>query len=113
MSHMRKETYTGIYAAIESRNGTTYLPEDVTGSLYDGSQWGSLMLCKDECDPELWDDVVSRVKDYIEDRDEDIRSIEIQQGTLYRLSAPGYMDCTEWTTDADDPIFDNDEPDGE
>lgn len=109
MGFMKKQTYHGMYAAVETREGTFFLPEDVTGSLDIDSQWGPLMLCKDECEAELWDRIVRQIKDYIPTSPENIESIEILRGKLYRLSAPGYMDRTDWTTDADSPEFDDDE----
>lgn len=108
MAHMHKETYTGTYYEVETkRDGTFFVPEDVCGAIEmesgvffepvddirEGEAW------------DIWGDVESTLRDYVPS---DIIGVSKLNGKLYRLSAPGYLDCTDWTTDADSPEFDDD-----
>lgn len=109
MAFMEKQEYIGRYYEIETENGTTFLPADVCGTL-DGCEVGVMYEpiddVREDADWDNWQDWVSQVRDYIDGFR--ILSISAQDGTLYRLSAPGYMDCTDWTPDADSPEFDDD-----
>ena len=114
MSFMEKQEYTGTYYAVETESGTTFLPEDVCGALYgceEGVMYYNPKDAADHSDTEdaefvaQWDDWCARVADYVDGHR--IREISSCTGTLYRLSAPGYMDCTGWTTDANSPEFDD------
>lgn len=151
MGHMSKETIEGTYYAIETEEGTTFLPSDVcgilrecvTGTIYgepdfdvdsainqeewdakvkhlqanghpDVSECESILsetytLADDSDidDAELWSEWCAQVRDYVGGNK--IREIEERTGTLYRLSAPGYLDCTDWTPDADSPEFEDDD----
>ena len=77
MAFMTRDIYSGRYYAVSVEHGSTaYLPADV-------------------CSPE---DVAEYVEGRV-DLDEDGEPIvETLIGVLGRLSAPGYMDCTDWTT---------------
>jgi hypothetical protein len=105
---MRKEEYLGTYYEVETkREGTFFIPEDVCGSL-DIPEGVIVERCDDIREGEDWDAwqaVESALRDYVPS---DILSVSRAKGSLYRLSAPGYMDCTDWTTDADSPEFDDD-----
>jgi hypothetical protein len=117
MAFMEKQEYSGAYYVVETENGTTYLPMDVCGAL-DGAEKGATyykpeeavdfdaMDATDKEDSERWGEWCAQLRDYVSGRE--IREINASVGSLYRLSAPGYMDCTEWTTDADSPEFDDD-----
>jgi len=116
MAFMKKQEYSGVYYSIETENGTTFLPADVCGilkgcengvSYYDPREAADYSDAEDREDAERWSDWCRSVCDYVDGRE--IREISENVGTLYRLSAPGYMDCTDWTTDANSPEFDDDE----
>ena len=66
---------------IDTAHGAEFIPAELVGSL--------------ECDPESdWD----HISDYISVFNlEQVYSIERRSGFGCRLSAPGYMDCTEWS----------------
>ena len=80
MSFMKPDIYTGTYYIVETRDGTDYLPEDVTGPLS--------LLAEDR------EETLAAVRDYCDGEPVDI---DASSGVLARLSAPGYMDCTAWT----------------
>ncbi len=68
MAHMEPQYYDGPYVAVDTEDlSTTYLPQDV---------WADL-------GEEALESPASAVTEY--------------DGVLSRLSAPGYMDCTDWT----------------
>lgn len=71
---MEPETYTGDYYAIDTREGTEYLPLHVDDIEYPS-------------DALVYTEVF---------REEDVYRIEIWYGTLRRLTRPGYLDCTPW-----------------
>jgi hypothetical protein len=108
MAHMHKETYSGVYYEVETkRDGTFFVPEDVCGVI--DIEFGAMLECVDDIhegkDWDTWQDVESALRDYVPS---DIIGVSKLKGKLYRLSAPGYLDCTDWTTDADSPEFDDD-----
>lgn len=73
--------------AVETECGTTYLPSFVTGDLR--------IRGTHEAGSRRFDDLCAAVRDYVEGRD--IRSVEYMPTCYWaRMSAPGYMDCTEW-----------------
>lgn len=109
MAFMEKQVYSGTYYVVETENGTDFIPEDVCGSLRECLGTGVMYETPADDDAEclpIWAEWVRQVKDYASGKE--IRTISRESGNLYRLSAPGYMDCTDWTTDADSPEFDDD-----
>lgn len=75
---MQPQVYKGQYFSIETTEGTEIVPSDVIGRTVGTAA-------------EAFENYVSGS---IEDPDE---CIECKSGWLARMSAPGYMDCTEWT----------------
>ena len=102
MAHMEKQEFSGLYYEVETREGTTFVPSDVCGSV-PGMEVDT-MYCKPDEHDDIWDNAVSTLSDYVGNG---IENITPREGTLYRLSAPGYMDCTDWTTDENSPLFDD------
>lgn len=105
---MKKQSYTGTYYAIETENGTQFMPEDVCGELKgmeSGVMYEPVEDEREGTEFDTWQEWETQVRDYLDGNK--IRSIEKCKGKLYRLSAPGYLDCTEWTTDANGPEFDD------
>lgn len=77
MSFMQQEIELGEWLEIETSHGTEIIPRDLVGELPD--------------DIELAAELVA---DYVQgDR---ITAIAERKGYGARLSAPGYMDCTDW-----------------
>jgi len=103
---MEKEEYTGGYWEIGTTFGTFFIPDDVCGMPDGWSFEDGFSLDPD--DAEWCAEYADHFDDYVEPGAR-IESIEHAEGALYRLSAPGYLDCTDWMADADDPIFDDDD----
>ena len=77
MAFMQPDIYYGSYYEIDTTEGIALIPLSASGMV----------------------DSLEDLRDYYsgEVMDEDSVSLEVQEGWLYRLSAPGYMDCTEWS----------------
>ena len=86
MSFMPPTIESTSYWEVETENGTDFVPCDV---------W--------DCD-DVWDDandclrpsVVESIANYVEGSD--IQSMQRQTGFIGRLSAPGYLDATDWVS---------------
>jgi hypothetical protein len=85
MSFMKPEVQKLVMYHVESNEGDELVPEDVCGDLR-------------EKNPNIvWTDgPVFAVSDYTDAKPEEIKSIERKEGYYSRLSAPGYLDCTDW-----------------
>ena len=70
--------------------GTCFLPCDVRAV----PDWLRRGVTVDINDTLVFNALVSLVSDYISARH--IQSIEVCTGYFARLSAPGYLDCTDW-----------------
>jgi hypothetical protein len=85
MAFMQHEIVEMAYCAVETTYGTEYVPSDLIGP---------------------HDDIVEALQLFCEGTilvDEDTNepvSIEWKEGFLARMSAPGYLDCTEWSAHA-------------
>ena len=110
MAFMQKQAVSGVYYEVEGDNGTDFIPESVCGPLSDFDDIGVMYSADDAGDTEdsaaIWAAWCASLRDYVESRR--ILSITKHRGILYRLSAPGYMDCTSWTPDADSSEFEDD-----
>ena len=88
MSHMQQDIIRDFGYAVETECGTSYIPGSVVGNLrirgtHDEGSDGFRDLC-------------GRVRDYVEGLR--IASISYVSVCYWgRMSAPGYLDCTEWT----------------
>lgn len=74
-SFMKPVLYKGQWYDVETNVGTECVPADVCGLV----------------------DKVSDLRDYLEGKPEEDQELVLESGWLCRLSAPGYMDCTEWS----------------
>lgn len=79
MSHLRPQAVHGLFLVVETDAGTEMFPADLVGV----SKEGNL------------DPLKLNLKDYIEGRE--VFEVECVLGWFSRLSAPGYMDCTDWS----------------
>lgn len=109
MAFMKRQTYRGPYWEIETAQGTWFLPEDICGT--PGAAVGSDFYPDNDFEDGgiVWANVARHFGDYVEGGPDSMLSACRKHGKLYRLSAPGYLDCTEWTTDPNSPEFDEDE----
>lgn len=91
MAHMQEQiTEKQRGWSVETRDaGTCFVPEDVHG-VPDYLATGKAIDSHDM----IFESLCAFLRDYIEGRD--ILSIEVCEGYFARLSAPGFLDCTEW-----------------
>lgn len=90
MSFMQQQvTNKQQWVEIDGTNGITFLPTDIAGT--SGLQLGE---STDE------EEILEHYEDYYEGT---IHTVGLIEGFGARLSAPGYMDCTEWS------VFDTEE----
>ncbi len=90
MSFMQPEIAHGKWIAAETTVGTEYIPQDVVGKLEALANVGDEI----NTDPPEHGDTIAKLRPYLEG---DLQSAEVVEGFGARLSAPGYMDCTDWT----------------
>lgn len=90
---MRPSFYNGAYYEIETKQGTSYVPSDVQS--ISAERLTALDLAAELGDQTSYQKLAKPFADYVEGTISNI--IHHERGTLARLSAPGYMDCTEWT----------------
>jgi hypothetical protein len=76
----------GEWVEIDGSCGITYVPSDIFSC-------DSLQAIKDAED--TTDELIALVRDYYESST--IYSITVTKGFGARMSASGYMDCTEWS----------------
>ena len=96
MAFMEKQVEFGTWLEVDTCNGTEFIPADITGPtgwMKDGAPY--------DCDGTFEEDsnlklLLENLEDYLSCNSEDVISVTIKQGWGARLSAPGYMDCTEW-----------------
>jgi len=93
MSHMQKQITEKMRGwMVETRDaGTCCVPDHVVSVPHYLATGAHL----EASDNEIFTDLCARLADYIEGRH--ILHIEVCEGYFARMSAPGYLDCTEWT----------------
>ena len=82
MAFMERQTEFGEWYEIDGPNGTEFIPADVAGQV-------------NLDDFETGNPIPEALKMFCENRT--AYTIEKRDGWGARLSAPGYMDCTEWS----------------
>lgn len=89
MPHMQQNIIRDYGYAVETETGTTYLPSGVCGNLKIRGEHDS--------DSPRFADLCASVRDCVEGRH--ISSVSYVPVCYWGLmSAPGYMDCTDWCT---------------
>ena len=94
-SFMHPAIEHGEYFEVETENGTEIVPADVVCRLpfavkfEAGGHWDASE------DVPGWDALERAISPYVEGSS--IQTISPKIGWLARMSAPGYMDCTDWT----------------
>lgn len=91
---MKKQVFKDKGLSIDTKAGTYFLPTDVIGTLH--SKLKSSSTDNEKVIAKLW----PYIKDYVEvNKPEDVYTIEKIEGWFGRLSAPGYMDATDYVFD--------------
>jgi hypothetical protein len=87
MPFMKQQIIFATWYEVDTTHGIFSIPTDVVGNLeYDEEQ------------EDYTEESKEALLQYLEVfKTSDIHSIEERKGYGARLSAPGYMDCTEWT----------------
>jgi hypothetical protein len=96
MAFMEPQIEQGEWIEVES-DCTDFIPADVVGNVgltADGEEAN-----EDNTPEERWAEIVNAVRIYISEQGnpDRIQSVRLISGFGARLSAPGYMDCTEWS----------------
>lgn len=103
---MRPEYHQGSWIEIDTSQGIINLPVSVVGR---PTNWNGNALQPGDCEGITFDQAMEFYSDYINVGIADVYSFdeittmrntqrESGQPVGVRLSAPGYLDCTEWTT---------------
>lgn len=88
---MEQDIFKDKGVAIDTSNGTMYLPSSVIDP--DNLKFKGKSTDDEKVIAKLWNDI----KDYLEvSKPESVYSIEKINGWFGRLSAPGYMDSTDY-----------------
>jgi hypothetical protein len=107
MSFMQPEVVHGQWYEVDGGCGTEYIPADLVGTVTVTSPDGTVVKRPPTVDelrgldePEEDEDSVrfpvpTALRDYCQNLT--CWSINLIEGWGARLSAPGYLDCTEWT----------------
>ena len=91
MSDFMQRQVTGLenWLRVETTQGTEFVRIADTSLFVRNSDCPSQPLTDDERE-----ETINKIRDYVEDTPESWENIK---GYGARLSAPGYLDCTEWT----------------
>lgn len=90
MSFMQKQVELGEWILVDVSGETTVIPLEVVASAF------NLRTADNKRRDLEWSDVESYVAWHGDGEPEHL-DIEIKYGWCARLSAPGYMDCSEWS----------------
>ena len=87
MAFMGPEIIEDVFVTVETRDGTWNFPADCIGSL---------AACDIGPDDARFEELSAACADYVEGR-RPFERIEVRSGFGARFSAPGYLDCSEWS----------------
>lgn len=92
MAFMQQQIQFGLWLEVETRDGTDFIPADLvdTTGMAEGHTYG--------VHGPIGRDVAAAAAQYVgvTSRPERIETVRLFKGYGARLSAPGYMDCTDW-----------------
>ena len=91
MGFMQRQVVFGTWVVVDCVDGVWTYPSDI----FINVPVGGTQIDLDDCSDELYRFTV-QVCDYVSLDNCDINFIEIIEGWGARLSAPGYLDCTDW-----------------
>jgi hypothetical protein len=89
MSFMEPQIEQGQWYEVDTDNGTDFIPFDVIGDV--GLEEGE--SANDWSQDDRQDKIVAAMQDYC---GADPHEVKLITGFGARLSAPGYLDCTDW-----------------
>jgi hypothetical protein len=89
MAFMEPQIEQGQWYEIDTDNGITFIPADIVNKA-DGLTIGQSADMADAS----WETVEELIRPYCQANPQSVKLIE---GWGARLSAPGYLDCTDWT----------------
>jgi len=99
MPFMLPDIERGVWIEIDGNAGTEFIPPGYVTlpdyAIYEEREAAGHLPDDMDCNEAWLRDVYPLVKDYIESSS--IYSAVEREGYGVRLSAPGYMDCTEWS----------------
>jgi hypothetical protein len=87
---MQQQIRYSVWAEFHTRHGIEFVDAEEMAKL---PELGVLI---DE-DHSEFDSIVRGFGPYLESPIEDVESVEFNYGWGARMSAPGYMDCTDWS----------------
>ena len=97
MAFMQPEIIFGLWLRVDTTNGTWWLPEDLVGPVFLKQDVAyEVEWCNLEPDSKLRP-LLNDLEDYVEADRTEIYELTLVEGWGGRMSAPGYLDCTEWT----------------
>jgi hypothetical protein len=88
MSFMKPEIVHGTFTMIEGANGITYVQGNLIGGMEDFEGYHN--------ESAYWKHILPLIGSYYEGSPDGIHSVKIIRGWGARMSAPGYLDCTDW-----------------
>jgi hypothetical protein len=108
MAFMQKQIIKDLWVEIDGGIGVVAIPASLVAwpeglpaeAVRDGAHWKCPTSQSSQSDIDLWEQLSEAVSDFYGSSLR-VWSIEIISGFGVRLSAPGYMDCTDWT----DPVL--------
>ena len=89
-SHMKPEIFKGLAYSCDTTNGIEIVPQEVCGKIRGLALPGDALAEGDK----NFDAAVKQLRNYLSSGS--VMDIELVEGYLARLSAPGYTDSTEW-----------------
>ncbi len=95
MGFMQPQIEWDEWIVIDGDNGITFIPSYLVGTIHISE--GDTIDCESldgDDEPYDWAGIISSLGDYYDGHR--IDEVSIRSGWGARLSAPGYMDCTEW-----------------
>jgi len=95
MAFMQPEILKGSWLMVDGDHGIDAIPAQLFDPAVLNSFGHTHAEWTVEPDSEGFEKLCAHVRDYTENRN--IYSINLRRGYGARLSAPGYMDCTEWS----------------
>ncbi|MEK6832731.1 MAG: hypothetical protein AABY32_01675 [Nanoarchaeota archaeon] len=86
---MEKQVEYGTWIEVNTNCGISFFPADLLDNK-------DIIYLKNNPDvDDIPNQLIDKIKQYIEGNE--IWTVEVTDGYGARLSAPGYMDCTEWS----------------
>ncbi len=83
-------TDKGRHWCVETRAGTWFVPNDLLGV----PDWIKADVKIPDAEIPRW--IIQNLEDYVEPGADNWTGITVVEGYCGRLSAPGYLDCTDW-----------------